>query len=429
MKVDVTDIEMLMKRIEFDIPQDIVEKEVGKIYHKLNTSKQVKGFRRGKVPNSILKRLFWTEIENEVVNTIVPDFYYTAIQETGFDVIGKPMFEDVKIEDGKALHVSAKVTLKPSIKAKNYKGINVELIEKDVTEEDVNKLLRSLQEKNAQYEIVEKGPVKEGDIVIVDLEGRYKEDASLTDVTYKDILIQIPGGDKPDDILNPLLDKNKGDVVKIKGEFPDNFQVMELREKDADLDVTIKEVKEKILPELDDEFAKDLGEYETLEELKNKLRETLKESLENQINSSIKEQAVSALIKENPFDPPDVMVNERLDEMLDDVENRIRLGGGSPENINWNREKVRERFRPEAIKYVQMSLILESVAREEAMEVSEEELDKELMLLANQAKKDFQELKETAQKNGTLNFIKNNLLTNKAMDFVVENTIKVNLKK
>ena len=421
MKLEVTDQQDQKKRLEFEIPQDIVTNELRKIYQQISSSAKIKGFRPGKVPKTILKRFYWSQIESEVIKNLVPDYYRQAIDEAALEPIGEPKFDDLLVEEGKPLIVGVTLEIKPVLEPKDYTNIDVQWQTPQVTDQDVADTLKRLQEKNAQFEVVDQRPAREGDIVVLAYDGTV-EGQSLEKGDHEDIQVEISG---ENDFVKALIGLEKGETKRIDMRLPEDYPQEALRGKKAVLDVTIKEIKEKTLPSLDDEFARDLGEYDNLESLKKEIREQIQSSLDRQAENLARQELIKTLVDRNPFEPPESMVEARLDEIIENLEHQLRLGGNQFDTKEWDRNKVREELRSKAKTDVHLALIQEGIARKEELVVPEEEIDRQIEILSLQTKQDFTELKERAKKNGTWDRLRESLLLDKAMDFVLEKANRI----
>ncbi len=428
MKVEVIE-QQDKKKLTFEIPQDVITEELGKIYREINSTAKIKGFRPGKVPRSIIKRFFWSRIESEVIQNLVPSYYRQAISEANLEPIGDPTFDDFFLEEGKPLSVGVTLEVKPVIEPKDYTNIEIKWQKTEATDEDVHVMLTNLQEKNAQFEVVEDRPVQEGDIVFLDYKGTM-DGKPINKKTNEDIQIEINSKDDKGEFAKALLGLTKGETKRIALTLPENFPRKELIGKSCILDVTIKEIKEKKIPPLDDEFARDLGEYDDLESLKKEIREKIQSSLDRQAEDNAKDQLINTLIERNPFDPPGPMIESRLDDIISGIENQLRLGGSNYLNSDkWDREKVREELRSKAKRDVHIALIQEGIARKEGLSVSEEEIEKQIELISLQAKQDFNELKNKAKTEGSWDKIRKSLLMDKAMDFVMEKAVRIEMQE
>jgi trigger factor len=419
MKVEVTDQEGQKKRLEFEIPQDVVTDELGKVYRQINATAKLKGFRPGKIPRAIIKRFFWPQIEAEVIQKLIPIYYRQAISEAALEPVGEPAFDDFFLEEGKPLPIRVTLEVKPVLEPKDYIGIEVNWQKPEAKDEDVADMLARLQEKNAQFEVAGNRPVQEGDVIVLAYDGTM-DGSPIDKKRSEDLQLEIRGGDEKNDFTNALVGLSKGEAKKIEVTLPEDFPQKEMRGKKAILDVTIKEIKEKRLPPLDDEFARDLGDYDDLDALKKQIRNQIQTSLDRQAENIAREEAVNILMTKNPFEPSETMIESRLNEMIASLEHQIRLDDEDGNRVDWDSEKFREEFRPKAEKDVHLSLILEGIARKEGLSVSEGEIEHQIELLSLQTKQDYEDLKNKAKINGTWDRVRASFLRNKAMDFVME---------
>ena len=424
MKFELTEQQDQKKRLEFEIPEDVVTNELTKIYRQISTTAKVKGFRPGKVPKSIIKRFFWSQIESEVIKNLVPTYYQQAISEAALEPIGEPVFDDFFLEEGKALTVGVTLEVKPVLEPRDYTNIEVKWPKPGASDKDVADMLARLQEKNAQFEVVEGRPAREGDIVVLGYAGT-AENRPIDPRRTEDLQIEIKSGEEQNDLIKAVIGMSKNETKRIDLVLPKDFPQKELREKHTQLEVVLKEIKGKKLPNLDDEFARDLGEYDDLEALKKEIRQQIQSSLDKQAENVAREEIGNILIERNPFQPPESMIEERLDSMISGIENQLRLGGGHLNTQNWDRGKFREELRPKARRDVHLGLIQEGIARKESLNVPEEEIEQQIELLSLQTRQDFNELKDRAKTNGTWERIRISLLADKAMDFVMDKAVRI----
>ncbi|MGA1796957.1 MAG: trigger factor [bacterium] len=417
MKVSVTDQQDQKKRLEFEIPQDIISKELDKVYRQFNSSAKIKGFRPGKVPKAILKRFYWTQIESEVIQGLVPTYYREAIVESALEPVGEPHFDEFFVEEGRPLTVGVTIEVKPLIEPRDYTKIEVKWRKPQATDADVEDMLARLRAKNANIEVVEDRPVEAGDIVLFSYSGTVSG-TPLDTKKRQDGEIEVNG---TNDFTKALIGVARGDTKRMEMTLPEDFPNPALQGKKAILDVTVREIKTKHLPALDDEFARDLGEYDDLESLKKEVREQIQASLDRQAENAARGDLVEVLLERNPFEPPESMVETRLDEMIAHIEDQLRMGGGAG---NWDRAKVREELRPKAKKDVHLSLVQEGIARKEGLNVPEGEIEHQIEILSLQTRQDFESLKNKAKMNGTWDRIRAGLLREKAMDVVVESAVR-----
>ena len=424
MKFEVTEQQDRKKRLKFEIPQDVVMDELAKIYRQISSTAKVKGFRPGKVPKTIIKRFFWSQIESEVIKNLVPTYYQKVISEAALEPIGEPEFDDFFLEEGKALTIGVTLEVKPVLEPGDYTNIEVKWPKPEATDKDVADMLARLQEKNAQFEVVEGRPVRDGDIVVLGYTGKV-ENRPVDSKKTGDLQIEIKSGDEQNDLMKAVIGMSKDETKRIELTLPKDFPQKELREKNALLDVAIKEIKGKKLPNLDDEFARDLGEYDDLDALKTEIRKQIQSSLDKQAENIAREEISKVLIERNPFEPPESMIEEKLDNMISGIENQLRLGGSHLNTHNWDRNKFREELRPKAKRDVHLDLIQEGIARKESLNVPEEEIERQIELLSLQTRQDFNELKDKAKTNGTWERIRISLLADKAMDFVMDKAVRI----
>jgi trigger factor len=303
LKINVKDINPVEKQIQVTIPVDTIFSEVDKYYLSLRKSVKIKGFRPGKVPRSILERFYKKQVENEVVNKLINGTYQSAIKEKNIHPVSEPIIDSSKLETGNDFTYTARVEVHPEIDLEgDYLGLEVEQEKLKVTEDDVDKYLEEIRHYHAQLKAVESDrPIRSGDFVVIDFTGNI-EGVPLKEGEVKDKLIEI----KPDTFLpgftNQLIGLRPGVNREIKITIPEDYEQKEIAGKTVTLQVMIKEIKEKIIPSLDDNFARDVGEFETLSELREKVRKEITTREEQRIRNSLHNGLIQKIIENNPFE-------------------------------------------------------------------------------------------------------------------------------
>jgi len=419
MKVQVENTGPFERKIFFEIPRDVVSQEVDSSYRALNSKVKVKGFRPGKVPRSILERYYRAQVESEVITKLIEDSYEKAVEENHLTPVAAPNVVDRAFEPGKDFTYSVTVEVKPEVSVEGYRGLEVEKPVVQVREEEVEARLKGLQEAHAQLKPVEADrPVQEKDLVVVDFEGSLGG-KPLEGWKVKDHLVEVGsrslvGG--LDQQLAGLPLRQERDLVVA---LPDDYPRKELAGKGINVRVQVKEIKEKILPALDDEFAKEAGDFQTLEELKDRLRKNLEEQKQAQATQAAKEKILELLREKHPFGIPRGMIDRQAENIMARTELQFARQGIKLDSANLDSEKLRESIRPSAEKEVRGSLILEKVAEMEKIAVSDAELDQKLEQLAVQMNQRVEAVKNFYQKEDRLENLRAMMLEEKTLDFLL----------
>lgn len=428
MKATAEKIENNKVKLKFEVDAQDFEKALNKSYMKNKGKFQIPGFRKGKAPRKLIERYYGEGVFYEdAFNEIFQEVYWKAVEDNGLEPVDYPTVEEIEqIGSGKDLVFTASVVVKPEVELGQYKGIEVEKVEYNVTDKDVEDALKRIQERYARWVAVEGRPIKEGDLVTLDYEG-FVDGQPIKDGSARNYALEVGSKTFIPGFEEQLVGLNAGDEKEIKVTFPEDYRVEELRGKEAVFKIKVHDIKEKELPELDDEFAKDVSEFETFEEYKAHLREDLERAAKNQARAQMEEQLLSQVVEGAKVDIPDVMVEREIDAMLSNFELGLYYRGLTLERYleltGTSMEDLRAQYRQEAYTRVKTALVLEKVAKAEGIEVTQEDLDKELEELAGQFNITVDEARKRYAE--SLERRKHELLTRKIVDFLMDNAIIV----
>ena len=409
-------------KLEFKIDAKIFDEGIQTVYKKNAKYFNIPGFRKGKAPMSRVESIYGKEIFYEdAFNEVVPEIFEKELKENNIEAVSKPDIDITQIGKGQDLIFTAVVQTKPEVKLGKYKGIEVKKVEYNVTEKDIKQELEKMAERNARLVNVKTRAVKKGDIAVIDFVGSVdgvefeggkaeNHELEIGSNTF------IPGFE--DQIIGMKVEEEKDINVK----FPEEYFSKDLAGKDAVFKVKLHEIKKKELPELDDEFAKDVSEFDTLKELK----DSIKEKLETQNNERAKYETQDAVIKavsENTkLDIPSGMIELEIDNMLKDIETRLSYQGLKLEQyfkmMGKTEEEVRKEYEPQAIEGIKSRLTLEAIIKKEKIEATDEEIDAKIKEMAENYGKKEEEIKDNEN---IRNYIKQGIESEKAIDFLVEN--------
>ncbi len=426
MKATWEKIEKNIGVLEVEVDAEQVSLALDKAFKKVAGKVNVPGFRKGKVPRSIFEAKFGIEsLYRDAIDIILPDAYMEAVKETGIDPIDRPDIDFDEFSKGTTFTFKAKVMVKPEVQLGEYKGIEVPEQSAEVTAEEINTELESQQKRRAELIVVEEGTAENGDITIIDYEGSVegvlfeggKADNHSLELGSNSF---IPGFEEQ------VIGMSKDDVKDITVTFPTEYHSEDLAGKEAVFKVTLHEIKRKQLPELDDEFAKDVSEFETLDEYKqdieNKLKERKLKDNEMTVESTVIEKAALA----SEVEIPEVMVGTEVDRMVEEFGNRLRMQGMNMEMYfqfsGQNEEALREQMKDEAEKRVRSQLVLEAIANAENVMVDDNDVNEELVRLSEVYKKPADELRGIIESNGTIEDFKTDLRTKKTVKLLVESS-------
>ncbi len=419
MKVQIENTGPFEKKIFFEIPREVVSQEVESTYKALNRSVKLKGFRPGKIPRSILERHYKSQVENEVIAKLIEDSYGKAVEENNLFPVAPPSVVDRTFEPGKDFTYTVTVEVKPEVAVEGYLGLEVEKPAVRVTDEEVEARLKALQETHAQIKPMEADrPVQEKDLVIVDFEGSL-EGKPLEGWRVKDHLVEVGSQTLVGGLDRQLVGLPLGQNREISLTLPDDYPRKELAGKNITVRVQVKELKEKILPALDDEFAKEVGDFQNLPELKDRLRKNLQEQKEAQATQAAKENLLDLLREKHPFAIPQSLIDRQVENIMARTEMRLARQGVKMDTAHPDHQKLRESLRPAAEKEVRSTLILENVAEKEKITVSDEEMDQKLEQLAAQMNQRVEAVKSYYRKRDRLEDLRAMIREEKTLDFLL----------
>ncbi|MBW3111816.1 MULTISPECIES: trigger factor [Bacillaceae] len=384
----------------------------------------VPGFRKGKMPRGMFEKRFGVEsLYQDALDFILPEAYAKAIEETGIDPIDRPEIDVEQMEKGKDLIFTAKVQVKPEVKLGEYKGLEVEKMETEVTAEDVQAELTSLQEKQAELAVKEDGKAEEGDTVTMDFEG-FVDGEAFEGGQAENYSLELGSGQFIPGFEEQLIGVASGEEKEVEVTFPEEYHAAELAGKPATFKVKVHEIKAKELPALDDEFAKDADEeVETLAELKEKIEKRLQESKKNEAETAVRETLVNKASDNAEVEIPEVMVTAEVDRMMQEFGQRLQMQGMNLDLYfqfsGQTEEDLRGQMTEDAGKRVRTNLTLEAIAAAENLEVTDEEAEEEVNKMAEQYNMSADNIKQAL---GGLDTLKADLKVRKAVEFLVENS-------
>ena len=409
-------------KLTFTVEAKKFEEAMGKVYTKTAKYFNIPGFRKGKAPMQLVERQYGSEIFYEdAFNELAPEVYDEAIKNNDIEAVSKPNIDITQMEKGKDLIFTATVQTKPEVKLGKYKGIEIKKIEYNVSDEEINHELGHMQERNSRLISVEDRPVEEGDITVIDFEGFVdgvpfecgKAENHELEIGSKTF---IPGFE--DQIIGMKIDEERDINVK----FPEEYFSKDLAGKDATFKVKLHEIKKKELPELDDEFAKDVSEFDTLDELKKSIKEKIEEENKNKEKYETEEEAIKTVCENTEIDIPSGMIELEIDNMIKDIEARLSYQGLKLEQylqmMGKTESEMRKEFEEQAARSVKSRLVLEAIAAAEDTLPTDEEVTEKIKEMAKQYNRDEKELLENEQ---LKSYIADSMKTEKAIDFIVRN--------
>ncbi len=424
MSVQVEKLEKNMAKLTIEVSAAEFEKALEDAFLKNKNKISIPGFRKGKVPRQMVEKMYGPEIFYEdAANALIPDAYSKAFDECEEDIVSSPEIDVTQIEKGKSFIFTATVALKPEVKLGKYKGVKVETTEVIVTDEEVDAKIEKERENNARTIEVTDRPVKDGDMTVLDFEG-FVDGVAFDGGKGENYPLTIGSGAFIPGFEEQLVGAEIGKEVEVNVTFPEDYQAEELKGKAAVFKCTIKEIKEKELPALDDEFASEVSEFDTLEEYKKDIKETLTIEKEKAAREAKEAAVIDAIIADSDMDIPEAMVTTQQKQMIDEFAQRMQMQGLSMEQYlkftGATLDKMMEQVKPQAETRIKSRLVLEAVAAKEGIEATEEDYEEEIKTMAEVYQMEPDKIKEMLPEK-SVKGIKEDIAVKKAVEFVVNN--------
>ena len=424
MSVQVEKLEKNMAKLTVEVPAEEVEKALQAAYMKEKNKISIPGFRKGKVPRAMIEKMYGAAVfYEEAANILIQDNYAAAMEESKEDIVSRPTIDVVQIEAGKPFIFTAEVAVRPEVTLGKYKGVQVTKIDTTVTDEEVEAALEKEQQKNSRTVTVTDRPAANGDTAVIDFEG-FVDGVAFEGGKGENHPLEIGSHSFIDTFEDQLVGHNTGDEVEVNVTFPEKYQAADLAGKPAVFKVKINEIKTKELPELNDEFASEVSEFDTLAEYKEDLRKHLEVEKENEAKRTKEDEALKKIIDKSTMELPEAMIETQCENMINEFAQRIAQSGLSMEQYmqfsGMTIDGLKEQVCPEAETRIKSSLVLEQIAKDENIEVSEDEINAEIEKMAAQYGMEADKLKEylgDAEKES----IKRDLAVTKAVDLIMEN--------
>lgn len=398
MSYQVEDLGKNMKKLTIEASVEEFEQAIEKAYLKNKNKINIQGFRKGKAPRIIIEKMYGAEVFYEdAANELIPSAYEKAAQECGLEIVSRPEIDVTQMEKGQPFIFTAEVAVKPEVTLGEYKGVEVAKQDTVVTEQELEEELNRVREQNSRTITVDNRPVQDGDITIIDFEG-FVDGVPFEGGKSENYSLTIGSHSFIDTFEEQLIGKNIGEQSEVHVTFPEEYHAKDLANKQAVFQVTVKEIKTKELPELDDDFAQDVSEFDTLEEYKKSVEASLQEKKEKAAKAAKENEAIEKVIENASMEIPDAMVDTQKRQMAEEFAQRVQMQGLTLEQYfqftGSNANKLMESLVPQALKRIQTRLVLEAVVKAENIEVTEEELEKEISDLAVSYQMEAEKLKE-----------------------------------
>jgi trigger factor len=417
MKVEVEDISAIKKRIHVVLQPEQVAKEFDSMYRRINRSVKIKGFRPGKVPRSVLEQHYKNHVEGEVINKLIQDSYAEAIERARLAPVSQPVLENEGIEDKKGFSYSASFEVKPEFDMQGYTGNEVEKESATVTETDIRDRLEALRRSQAVLKDIGEGQaVKEGHFAVLDIEA-FLEDKPFKEASAKDQVFEVVPGNFLPGFSEQLIGCARGTEKDIAIKLPQDYEVATLAGKELNFKVSVKDIRERILPELDDDFAKDLG-CDSVGALRERVEEELWQRERNRVEEKLNEDLMGSIGQHNPIEIPPSMTEAEVEYMIEETEQSLAAQGLSIEKIGLSTGALRERLRERATNRVKNSLLLEAIGKKEGLTLEDAEVENEINRLGPEVMRASQDSEDPSINNNILNSLKRQLLEKKTLDFL-----------
>jgi trigger factor len=417
MKVAVEAMAGCKRRLAVEAPSDVVQQEWERAYGRVQKQARLPGFRKGHVPRSLVKIHFADEVRREVAEHLIPDVYKKAVTEAQLEPVDEPELQDLKLEEGSPLSFVAVVEVRPDITLDDYKAVEVQHSTPPVGDEQVAEALGHMREQHAQFKGVER-PAAPGDLVIVDYtlapEGHDPTSAN----GYQFV---VGGGAVLPEIDQAVVGMRAGEERHVPLRFADDHRMESLRGKSGTADVKMVEVKEKILPDLDDDFAKSLGgDFETLDAVRAEVRRQLEAQREAADRHGLEDKVVEAVLARHEFSVPETMVMRHIAHQVEHARERMRRQGVDPDRLPWDYPKLVQELKPEAEKAVRRALLLEAIAEREGLIPGDSEVDNEVEKIAQASQRPAPAVRRMMEKGGDLASLRAGLREKKTLDFLIQ---------
>lgn len=427
MSLQVEKLEHNMAKLTIEVSAEELEGAIQKSYLRQRGKVNIPGFRKGKVPRQVMEKMFGVEVFYEdAANTLIPDAYAKAYDEADIDIVSQPSIEVTQIEKGKPFIFTAEVAVRPEVKLGEYKGVEVDKFSNRVTAKEIDAKLEEERNKNARTVNVEGRPVQKDDEVVLDFEG-FVDGVAFDGGKGENYSLTIGSGTFIPGFEDQLVGVEAGKEVEVNVTFPEDYHEESLKGKPAVFKCTVHEIKAKELPELDDEFASEVSEFDTLEELKADIKTKIKEQKNAEGKSAQQDQALDTIIAATEMDIPDAMVETEARQMVDSFGQRIQQQGLTMQQYmqftGMDNEKMLEEMRPQALKRIQTRLVLEAIVAAENIVTSDERLDEEIAKMAEMYSMEADQLKsymgDTEKEQ-----MKKDIAVEDAVQFILDNAVE-----
>lgn len=424
MQVNIEDVNSVKKTLHIEVPEDAVSRELESAYKKLKKTAKVKGFRPGKVPQSVLKRLFKKDVHADVTSKLIQESFVNAIKETDLKIVGSPQVDPPELNENEPYKYDATVEVNPDIADINFKGLDLKRTQYSVGDDEINTQLKMIQQKMTTKEkIDELRPVQEGDLAVIDYEGLKDGKPFAETQRTENYTVKVGDGPITKDFDAGLIGMQVGESKEIQISFPDDYFNAKLANQTINFFVTLHEIRQEQVPELNDVLAKKVGNYDSLDDVKDQIRKNLEKGYAKRVEQELNEQIFQALFSKAEFEVPDAMVDYELEGIVNEAEQSFAYQNISMEDVGITREGLAERYRDTALKQVRRHLILKKIVEQEKLEISDEELEIGYNEMADALQQPVAEVKKYySQNKDKVELFKHTLLEKKGIKLIIDSS-------
>ena len=424
MQVSVEDINSVKKTLHIEIPEETVVKELDKAYDKLKKKAKVKGFRPGKVPRSVVVRLFKKDVHADVTSSLIQSSFMDALKETDLKIVGTPNVDPPELEAAGPYRYDATVEISPELEDIEYHDLVLKRTNYRVLDEEIEAQLKMLQKNMAQHQkIAEDRSARKDDFVLIDFEG-FKEGRPFAETAKtENFNMKIGQGPVIKEFDDQLIGMRPNDKKEFEVKFPQDYFNKKLANLDILFQVTLHEIREEVLPEIDDVLAKKAGQYESLDDLKKAISDNMEQGYNKRAEQELHEQIYQELISKSDFEVPDVMVDMELEGIVEEAERSFAHQNISMEDIGLTRESIAEKYRDTAVRQVKRHLLLGKMIDQESLTISDEELEDGLKAMADSFNQPLEQIKNYYDQNkDKIDYFKHTLLEKKAIKLIIDSS-------
>ena len=415
--------ESCKQELEISVPWEEVEQETGRVVKAIRGNAKIPGFRPGKAPDTIVRSRYQKEIRQEIIDKLVPRFFWEQAQQQNLRVVGSPQVDDLHLENGETMRFRAEFEVYPDFELGDYRRLEVPYREPEVSEEEVEQELQQIREQHASFRNLDPRPLADGDIAVLSLKGTSKDD--VPPLEQEETTLTIGEGETLPEFNDHLRGKSPGDEVDFEVRYPDDFSNPKLAGKTVSFHAEVKGLREKELPELNDDFAADVGDFRTLEEVRRHIRELIENQRRRQATEAAQEALIDELIKRHDFPIPEGLVDRQVASRLERQLRSLKQQGVDVSKLDWDWDKVRDAERERAVRDVKASLLLERIAQAENISASSEEIDEQVKRYAEQTKQSPATARKKLAEDGALDRIQVQMSNDKTLSFLFDEAEKV----